>query len=150
MATEKIKILEMLESGKINAQEAEQLLDALGAHSAPRPEAANGAAASQNAENARPAIHGKKLRVYVVGDTEKDKNMNVNVAVPMALARLVDNVIENCIPAEALEEMKKQGVDLKAIRFGELIQTLENLDEDIVSADIKAEDADFKVRVYVE
>ncbi len=148
MSSEKLKILEMLESGKITAQEAEQLLDALGpeaksAGQAPKP-------GIEPLSPPRPESKGKKLRVYVVGETEKDKNMNVNVAVPMALARLVDNVIENCIPAEALEEMKKQGVDLKAIRFGELVSTLENLDEDIVNADIKAEDADFRVRVYVE
>ena len=147
MSNEKLKILEMLESGKITAQEAEQLLDALGAE--PKKES-GGRQEPEPLSPPRAPSSGKKLRVYVVGDTEKDKNMNVNVAVPMALARLVDNVIENCIPAEALEEMKKQGVDLKAIRFGEMISTLENLDEDIVNADIKAEDADFRVRVYVE
>ncbi len=149
MNNEKIKILEMLESGKITAQEAEQLLDALG--TAPKKEAGqSGGATIEPLSPPRPSKNGKKLRVYVVGKTEKDKNMNVNVAVPMALARLVDNVIENCIPAEALEEMKKQGVDLKAIRFGELVSTLEDLDEDIVHADIMAEDSDFRVRVYVE
>ena len=148
MSNEKLKILEMLESGKITAQEAEQLLDALGPE--PQKEERQSSPQAEPLSPPRPSKMGKKLRVYVVGDTEKDKNMNVNVAVPMALARLVDNVIENCIPAEALEEMKKQGVDLKAIRFGELVSTLENLDEDIVNADIKAEDADFRVRVYVE
>ncbi len=148
MTNEKLKILEMLESGKITAQEAEQLLDALGTE--PLKDSGGRSQAPEPLSPPRPAQMGKKLRVYVVGSTEKDKNMNVNVAVPMALARLVDNVIENCIPAEALEEMKKQGVDLKAIRFGELVSTLENLDEDIVDADIKAEDSDFKVRVYVE
>ncbi len=149
MSNEKLKILEMLESGKITAQEAEQLLDALGTE--PQKEAAKQSPPTiEPLSPPRPPSGGKKLRVYVVGETEKDKNMNVNVAVPMALARLVDNVIENCIPAEALEEMKKQGVDLKAIRFGEMISTLENLDEDIVNADIKAEESDFRVRVYVE
>ncbi len=149
MSNEKLKILEMLESGKITAQEAEQLLDALG--SEPKEAGQSAQATIEPLSPPRPAgAKGKKLRVYVIGDTEKDKNMNVNVAVPMALARLVDNVIQNCIPAEALSEMKKQGVDLEAIRFSELVSTLENLDEDIVNADIKGDGADFRVRVYVE
>ena len=145
MNTEKLKILEMLENGKITAQDAGQLLDALEPDRVER--SGDSAGKYESSEHSKGK---KKLRIYVVGDADEQKNMNIHVAVPLTLVRLVDNVVENCIPNEALGEMKKHGIDLKAIKLGDMIGTLENLEEDIVNVDVKSDNADFKVRVYVE
>lgn len=140
MSTEREKILEMLQSGRISAQEAAQLLDCLEpAQPLPAPSL-----------DKMPNLQGKKLRVIVKGDAEELKNINVNVSVPLALARVVDTILENCIPNVAADELKKQGIDLRTFRIGDILSTLESLDEDLVNVDIDSEKAKMKVRVYVE
>ena len=133
-------ILEMLESGRINAQEAQQLIDALDGRDA--------RTKSGDVEGALPKKGGKKLRVYVKGMASGQK-INVNVAIPVAIARVVDNLLENCIPNVAQEELQKQGINIKGIRLGEILDALGD-DEDVVNANIESEKADLNVRVYVE
>lgn len=147
MNEEKKKILEMLENGRINVQEAEQLLDCLepgGEDTAQKPQR------PANMSSAPSASESKKLRIKVDGDTEESKKINVNVSVPLALARVADSIIENCIPNAANDELKKQGIDLKALRIGDMIGTLETLNEDIINADIDSDEAKLKVRIYVD
>ena len=146
MNTEKQKILDMLAQGQINADEAARLLECL--EEAP----AAGRAAQPVSGEPRPQgrLSGKKLRVEVKGDMEEGKKMDVNVSVPLALARYVDNLIASCLPDAANQELMKQGINLRQINIGQLAEALEDLDEDIVNADIKQDEMDLKVRVYVE
>ena len=146
MNSEKQKILEMLENGSISAQEAAQLLDCLGDDKEQKP--------GERPVEAVPGIKnknsGKKIRIMVKGADPENKKIDVNVSVPMALARMVDGIVENCLPDSANKELAKQGINLKALKLGELMDTMETLDEDIVDVDIDGEDTKMKVKVYVE
>ena len=137
MNTQRDKILEMLQDGRVSAQEAAQLLDSLEQPPVLPVER-------------RPNMQGKKLRVIVNGDAEEMKNINVNVSVPLALARVVDTILETCIPNVAADELKKQGIDLRSFHIGDVLNTLESLDEDLVNVDIDSDKTKMKVRVYVE
>lgn len=145
MNNEQQKVLDMLEKGTINAEEATRLLDCLEENSEKEREAET-TRKQQNAVR----MKGKKLRVEVNGDTEEDKKINVNVSVPLVLARYADNIIANCIPVSATDELNKKGIDLREIKISEIVDTIEDIDEDIVNVDLDQEDACFKVRVYVE
>jgi hypothetical protein len=157
MNTEKQTILDMLAQGKISADEAARLLECL------EPPGEKGAPGNKNMllicdepsptrEGPRPngRLTGKKLRVEVKGFMEDGKKMDVNVSVPLVLARYVDNLIASCLPEAAHEELAKQGINLRQINIGQLVDALEDLDEDIVNADVKQDEMDLKVRVYVE
>lgn len=143
MNDERMKVLELLEKGAISAEEATQLLDAIDTQ-----ESRKENMMQQREENAR--LQGKKLRVQVNGDAKDIKNMNINVSIPLVLARHVDNIIANTVPKAANDELKEHGVDLGAINLSAIVDTLEDLDEDIVQADIDSDETKLQVRVYVE
>jgi hypothetical protein len=67
----------------------------------------------------------------------------------MALGRMLDGILENCIPTVARDEMRKNGIDISGIKIGEILDTMESLDEDIVDVDVNNDDVKMKVRVYV-
>ena len=144
MNTEKRKILDMLAQGRINADEAARLMECL--------DEPDGGDSLPAVSETRPNGHakGRKLRVQVKGFTEECKKVDVNVGVPLALAGYVDNLIASCLPEAADRELMKQGINLRQLKIGQLANTLENLDEDIVNADINQGDINMKVRVYVE
>ena len=146
MTSERQNVLDMLESGRISAQEAAQLLEAL--------EKQSGGAVRKSApltvSTGDDRLAGKKLRVLVNGFTEGSKKMNVNVSVPLVLARVADNIIERCIPAAAMAQLEKEGIDIRGLRIADMVDALESLDEDIVNADIDSDDSQLAVRVYVE
>lgn len=142
MNAEKQKVLEMLSQGQINAEEAARLLECL--------EEPNGRAAAVGVIGSNERFKGKKLRVKVNGEMEEDKKMDVNVSVPLALAGYVDDLISSCLPEAANRELMAQGINLRQLNIGRLVETLENLEEDIVNADIDQDKMDIKVRVYVE
>ena len=144
MVSEKQNILDMLESGKISAQEAGELLECLEKDEQPEQ------MGRERSQSVSGSLRGKKLRVEVNGHSKEAQKIFVNVSVPLALARIADNIIEKCIPETAEKELKKQGIDIKALNISEIIETMESLDEDIVNADIDSEEGKFKVRIYVE
>lgn len=142
MTTEKQKILEMLENGKITAAEATSLIDAL----------ENGANVKPTTEltSVKSGGKGKKLRVKVDGNVETGQKIKVDVAVPLVLGRMIDGILENCVPTVAQDELKKQGIDLSSIRIGELLDAMGDSDEDITNVDIDNDEVKMKVRVYVD
>ncbi|MDL2217549.1 hypothetical protein LJC27_02710 [Christensenellaceae bacterium OttesenSCG-928-M15] len=150
MNSERLKVLEILAKGNISAEEAAKLLDVLDEKQK------EATAASEPPRTAEPARHGddrlrgKKLRVAVNGNMPDMQNMNVDVSIPLVLARFADDIIANCIPHEADEELKKSGINLRSLNIGKIVDTFESLDEDIVNADIDQDDTKLKVRVYVE
>lgn len=145
MNNEKEKILDMIENGTITAEDGARLLECLG-ETAEKEKAAEKTQIRSDGER----MKGKKLRVDVNGFTEKDQKINVNVSVPLILARYADNIIENCVPDNAMDGLKKNGVDLRSLNISKIVETFETLEEDIINVDIKDPDTDMKVRVYVD
>jgi len=140
MNQERIKILQLLEDGKINSAEAMELLSTL---------------ESSNEENQtfKPASSnkGRSLRVRVDGDKTK-----VNVNIPLNLIRIASQIAGlgmQWIPDQAHEQMKKQGIDLTKIDFNELMQLVDQGLTDGRLVDVETDDekeGKMKVEVYVE
>ena len=152
MASEKERIVKLLEDGKISAEDAARLLEALGERGGEAPRQMPG---GDNREAGRPLsdnpeLKGKKLRVKVMGSMEEMEGVNVNVAVPLALAGLVDNIITSVIPKEVSKELESEGINLKGLNLGGLVGALSDLDEDIVNVDLDKDGKELKVRVHVE
>ncbi len=104
MQEERMRVLKMVEEGKVTPEEGARLLDAIRKRTEERP----GAVAS---------ARGRCLCVRVFeGDQEKPK---VNVTVPLALGRLALRFI----PRSALEELAEQGINLDDL--DELIASVE-------------------------
>ena len=90
---ERMKILEMLQQGTIEAQEAAKLLDAL----------------EGGGEEKPPSKPGKVLKIKV-----SDKHsgaVKVNMGVPLGFARF----IKDLIPASERARIESQGVDLDSV-----------------------------------
>lgn len=141
MNSEKEKILDMIDKGTISPQDAARLLEALG----------------ETEEKQKEQIHqralrmkGKSLYVKVNGRDSENKQVNVNVRVPLVLARYADNIISTCVPASVTDDLKREGIDLRNIDIGGIIDVFEELDEDIVNVDVGEGENCMKVRVYVE
>lgn len=134
MSEDRSRILNMLAEGKITAEEAERLLDALDS----RP-------AAPSAAGAAPAIKGdptpllnalpKFLYVKVVGD----KGENVDVKVPLALVRS-GLKLTSLIPPQAMDqinaEMSQHGMsidfnNLKPEDIDELIEALREMEVNV-------------------
>ena len=145
MTEERRQILEMLAGGKINADEADRLLGALGG-------ASSSATATATAVQTKPLP--KFIRVMVDGKDRKDgKPVHINVRVPIMLLRAGVR-LASLIPPQAQEkvnqELRKNGMDfdvsqIKPENLNELIDQLQDL-----SIDIDQKQDDVKVRVYTE
>ena len=141
MTEERRQILDMLAEGKINADEADRLLGALG-----------GGSSTATAVQTKPLP--KFIRVMVdAKDGRHDKPVHINVRVPIALLRAGVR-IASLIPPQAQdkvnEEFRKNGMDfdirtIKPENINELIDQLQDL-----TIDIDQKDDDVKVRVYTE
>jgi hypothetical protein len=145
MTEERRQILEMLAEGKINADEADRLLGALGGSSST-------ATATATAVQTKPLP--KFIRVMVDAKEGKhDKPVHINVRVPIALLRAGVR-FASLIPVQAQEkvnaELRKNGMDIditqiKPENINELIDQLQDL-----SIDVDQKDDDVKIRVFCE
>ncbi len=139
MNQERIKILELLEGGKITSADAVELLATL-----------ENSSEDNKKLNAAPG-KGRTLRVRVDGDKTK-----VNVNIPLGLIRAATQIAGlgmQWIPDEAHTQMKKQGIDLTKIDFDELMLVIDQGLSDGRLVDIETEDEEegkMKVEVYVE
>lgn len=140
MDQDKIKVLQLLEDGKISSAEAVELLNTL--------ESSN-----ENKQSSKESRNGKQrsLRVRVDGDKTR-----VNVNIPLELIRVASQIGMlgmQWLPDEADAQMKQQGIDLSKIDFNEIIQLLDQGLSDGKLVDIETEDekeGKTKVEVYVE
>lgn len=136
MSTDKLKILEMIQEGKINTAEGLELLQALDMSQKDTP---------------TPGDQNRFLRVKVDGDKTK-----VNVNIPLRLVRVASKFMGmgmNFIPAQARDEMNKQGIDLAQIDFTELVDLIDQGLVDGKLVDIEVDDPQegkMTVQVYVE
>jgi hypothetical protein len=148
------QILEMLPTGKITADEAERLIDALETETLPPA----GEHSGSNSDTAK--TRAKYLRVLVEADEPDDSmsgmkgQITVNVRVPMQLLR--DGVrLASFIPVQAHhqldEALNKYGVpltlsEIRPENLDELIDHLEDLTVNVNSS----EGNSTKVRVFCE
>lgn len=143
MNEQRRQILQMLAEGKITADEAERLLDALERH---QPESPPTAAP-------RPKPRPKYLRLVVNSEDDPGGNgpSRVNIRVPLQLLRAGVR-LTSLIPPQALTrlnaELNKSGVpiDLTQLKPQHIEELIEQLDELTVNVD----DADSKVQVFCE
>ena len=135
MSEERKQILEMLAQGKISAEDAERLLDKLGAGDSKQ---SADASPSTRDSGAKP----KYLRVHV-DSAEGDK---VNIRIPLALIR-TGIKLTTLLPDHATESLGEHGVDLNKLSEldqKELYETLSDL-----TVDVDSEEGD-TVRVFCE
>ena len=142
MSRDRSRILKMLAKGQITVDEAERLLDAIGAPAGEAEEAA--AAAGDAGGKPKP----KFLRVLV---EEKDGD-RVNVRVPLNLIR-AGVKLGSLIPDSAAEKVnialgrKGIGMDLGKLKSNDLDELITQLGE--LAVDVEDSDGD-KVRVFCE
>ncbi|MFV2172910.1 hypothetical protein ACFHW2_22880 [Actinomadura sp. LOL_016] len=143
MNEQRRQVLQMLAEGKITADEAERLIDAL---ARARPEASAGVASG-------PKPRPKYLRVVVSSEDDSggDGSTRINVRVPLQLLRAGVR-LASLVPPQALAkvnaELDKSGVpiditELKPQHVEELIEHLDDLTVDV-------DDPGAKVQVFCE
>lgn len=103
MSLEKKKVLDMVASGTLTAEDAERLLDKLSEQG--RNAGANSAPASESdSTNKSP----RYLRIQVDGDDEK----RVNIRVPLGLVR-AGLKLGAIVPGRVRERLEEKGIDLE-------------------------------------
>ena len=117
MNEEKMRILEMLQDGKINAEETEKLLAALGEEESGQSKAVQ--LKNRETEGESNFKGGKKrhLRI-IVNEGGKDK---VNMSLPLGVAKS----LLNFVPQSAKDKMAEKDIDLNA-----LTKTIDDLSEE--------------------
>ncbi len=135
------QILQMLAEGKITAEEAERLIDALERQ---QPESPPGAP-----PRAKP--RPKYLRVVMEDDSSGDGPSRINIRVPLQLLRAGVR-LASLIPPQALAQvnvqLSKSGVpiDLTQLKPQDIEELIEQLDDLTVDVD----DPGSKVKVFCE
>lgn len=141
MNEQRRQILQMLAEGKITADEAERLIDALERQ---QPEAPPGA-------TPRPKPRPKYLRVVMVDNSGEDGPSRINIRIPLQLLRAGVR-LTSLIPPQALTkinaELDKSGVpiDLTQLKPQQLEELIDQLDDVTVDLD----DPDTKMQVFCE
>ncbi len=139
MADERLKVLDMVQGGKITAAEGLELLKAL-----------DGDGGRRDAAQAQGG--GRFLRIRVLNG----QRTKVNVNVPLSLLKVAGkfaNVGMKMIPEEARLELTKKGIDLTALDFDELVRLIDEGLVDGKLVDVDTEDPHegrTSVEIYVE
>ena len=141
MNEDRKRVLAMLADGKITAEEAERLLDAMG-----RP--APGVATLSPPAKSNSAPRYFRVEVHAIDDNE---NTTVNVRIPVALLRAGVR-LSALIPPKARDEVNealaREGIpfDINTIKPENLDELIDHLSD--FSVDVDSGNA--KVRVYCE
>ena len=146
MQNEKLKILEMIQEGKISSTEGLELLNAL--QETDKPE--------KNLSLTKMDANMKErfLRVRVTGDGTGVKKVDVNI--PLSLLKAASKFVNmgmGMVPKEAREQMEQKGIDISKIDFDELIQLIDQglSDGKLVDVDVAdPEQGRIQVEVYVD
>jgi hypothetical protein len=137
MTTERLRILNLVAEKKISAEEAANLLEALGTGAAP-------------ASGPAPRLAPRYLRVLVEGH-EEGHGGRVNVRVPMTLLRAGVRLAALLPPAvndQINKALRENGVDLDISRIKP--ENLEELVEHLGELTVDVENGPEKVRVFCE
>jgi len=144
MSDERRRILDLLGCGKISAEEAEQLLDALAGESA---QGASQEALATTAAEAKPKA--RYLRI-LVDDGEGEKKEHVDIRVPFELL-LAGIKLSALIPKKAQDKLSaslsSKGINLN---LGDLTGTAEELIESFRNLAINVDEEKTKVRIFCE
>jgi Asp-tRNA(Asn)/Glu-tRNA(Gln) amidotransferase B subunit len=149
MSEDRARILNMLAEGKINAEEAERLLDALDSRTAAEAPAATAASLPYKGD---PAPLLNALPKYLHVKVDGNEGEKVDVKVPLALVRS-GLKLTSLIPPQAMAEINEQMTDkgisidftnLKPEDIDELIEALREMEINIDGKDGET------VRVYAE
>ena len=149
MSEDRARILNMLASGKINADEAERLLDALGSRE-PHGTAAPVSGTSMIKGDHTPLINALPKFLHVKVDGEEGEK--VDVKVPLALVRS-GLKLTSLIPPQAMDQINSQmaasgmSIDFSNFKPEDIDELIEALREMEVNVDGKNGE---KVRVYAE
>jgi hypothetical protein len=125
MNEEKMRILKMIESGKISAEDGIKLLEAL--------------EAGQSEKTAQPEnSFGKTLNIKVT-DIESGE-VKVNLRVPLGIA----HIIKSLIPEAELQKLEERGINLDLIfqnidsgAIGKLLEVEDNEHKQIIQLNIE-------------
>ncbi|AET69481.1 hypothetical protein Desor_4039 [Desulfosporosinus orientis DSM 765] len=148
MSSEMMKILEMIQEGKLTAAEGMDLLKAVEEGNAQKE---SGPIYDSPLLLKKELSGDRFLRVRVVGE----KSLKVNVNVPLSLIRSASKLVVyamSFVPADKREELEKKGLDLKDLDVEGLARILEDsLDGRIVDVEVAdPTEGKIKVEVYVE
>lgn len=144
MSEERRKVLQMVSSGQVSADEAERLLDAL-----ERP------SATTTAVVAAPPARPRYMRIEVHAEDGDDGPVLVNVRVPIQLLR-AGVKLASVIPPQAQEHvndaLRERGVpfDLSRLRPEDLDDLVEQLQDLTIDVDQQGDREKVKVRVFCE
>ena len=144
MSEERRKVLQMLSSGQVSAEEAEHLLDVL-----ERP------AAAATATIATPPARPRYLRIEVHQEGDEDGPVMVNVRVPIQLLR-AGVKLASVIPPQAQEHvnqaLRERGVpfDLSRLRPEDLDELIEQLQDLTIDVDQQGDKEKVRVTVFCE
>ncbi|HSS92612.1 MAG TPA: hypothetical protein VLR46_01345 [Candidatus Dormibacteraeota bacterium] len=140
MTEERRQILEMLATGKINADEADRLLGAM-----------QGGQQTNSAISQKPAP--KYLRVVVDANEKDEGPVHINVRVPIMLLRAGVR-LASLVPVSAQtrlnEELRKNGLDfdISQIKPENLNEVIDHLSD--VTVDIDHQHDGVKVKFFAE
>jgi len=148
MSEDRVRILNMLAEGKITAEEAERLLDALDSRTPNT--AAAGSAASAIKGDPTPLLNALPRFLHVKVDGEDGEK--VDVKIPLALVRS-GLKLTSLIPPQAMDQINEQmaasgmSIDFTNFKPEDIDELIEALREMEVNVDGKNGE---KVRVYAE
>lgn len=142
MSEERLRILEMIQNGKITAAEGLELLEAL-----TQEDSLQGSSLSLKSST------NLKDRLLIVKVDSSNSKVNVNV--PLTLIKATSKLVTagmGMIPEEARREMEKKGIDITKLDFDEIVDLLDQGLSDGRLVDVVTEDKHgiTKVEVYVE
>lgn len=136
MSDEKIKVLEMIQAGKLTAAEGLELLKAL----------------DDGEFRPADAAGSRFLRIRVASG----QHSKVNVNIPLTLLKVASKFVGigvKFIPEEARREMASKGIDLNTLDVEEILRLIEQGLVDGKLVDVDTEDdhsGRTKVEIYVE
>ncbi|AFM40158.1 hypothetical protein Desaci_1121 [Desulfosporosinus acidiphilus SJ4] len=151
MSSEKMKILEMIQEGKLTAAEGMELLKVMEEESSSEKEPGTQEFDLEKKEVLRSATGDRFLRVRVLGE----KALKVNVNVPLSLIRSASKLLVyamSFVPADKRAELEQKGLDLQALDIEELVRLVEEtVDGKIVDVEVTDPmEGRIKVEVCVE
>lgn len=140
MSTEKKRILEMIQEGKITAEEGLDLIQALD-DSEPR-------------VNVNPyPLANRSLRIRVFSENKTKVNINVPLKLLKATSKFI-GIGMKAIPEQARREMSNRGIDLSQLDIEELMTLVEHSlteNEKIVDIDVDdPQEGKVRVEIYVD
>ncbi len=137
---ERTRILNMVAEGKITAEDAEKLLDALETKAAYERDKVE--------FKDKRGRKGKKFRVNIDAG-EGGGGTKFNVGIPISMVRAFGPMVMKNLPKETREEMDRCGVNLMQVLEDLEKATEEASDEDVVNIGTDGDDPT-KINVYID